>query len=81
MANIITTISYSSEIEQFIRENNLKPSKIVQEKVMEMIESAKVSNKMIQELNRKIAFLQQTIEKQRNFIEAKGLMDDFIANV
>jgi hypothetical protein len=78
MGNTITTISYSTEVEQYIRENGLKPSKIVQDFVKTAIESEKVSVKAMQDVNRRILALQETINKQRNYIESKGLMDEFL---
>jgi len=81
MGNIITTISYSAEIERYIRENKIKPSKIIQDHVVNLMESEKISNKQVSEMTRRIAFLQETINKQRNFIEAKGLMEKFLQNV
>jgi hypothetical protein len=78
MGNTITTISYSTEVEQYIRENGIKPSKIVQDFVKNAMESEKVSVKAIQDREKKIMFLNETINRQRDFIESQGLMDKFL---
>ena len=80
MSNIIS-VSISSEQQMFLDETKTSPSRLLQSKIDELIESHKVSRTLVMEKERKIAFLQQTIDKQRNFIEAKGLMPEFFENV
>jgi len=76
MSNIIS-VSITSEQASFIEEMDLSPSKLLQARIDEIQESNKVNVKQIQDRERKIAFLMETINKQRDFIEAKGLMNEF----
>lgn len=76
MANIIS-VSITSEQAEFLQEMDLSPSKLLQSRIDEILESNKVNVRQIQEKERKIAFLMETINKQRDFIEAKGLMNEF----
>ena len=80
MANIIS-VSLSQEQINFLDEMDLSPSKMLQGAIDQAIESAKVSAKQVAERDRKILFLQETINKQRLFIESKNLMDEFIKYV
>ena len=76
MANIIS-VSITSEQAEFLQEMDLSPSKLLQSRIDEILESNKVNVRQIQEKERKISFLMETINKQRDFIEAKGLMNEF----
>jgi glucose-6-phosphate 1-dehydrogenase len=77
MSNIIS-VSLTTEQAVFLQEMELSPSKMLQSAIQDAIESHKVSAKQVEELNRRIVFLQGTIDKQRNFIETQNLMDKFI---
>lgn len=77
MSNIIS-VSLSNEQATFLQEMDLSPSKMLQGAIDNAIDSHKVGAKQVQELNRRIGFLQETIEKQRVFIEEQGLMDKFL---
>jgi hypothetical protein len=74
----ILSVSISEQQKAFIDENQVSPSAVLQEGLNQMIESFKVSAVQLQELRRKIDFLQKTIDKQRNFIESKNLMEDYV---
>jgi len=75
---VIKSVSISQQQAQFIEEMEISASDLLQRSINDIIESSKVSAKQVQELNRKIVILQETIGKQRDFIEAKGLMDAFL---
>lgn len=77
MATIIS-VSLGKEHKDFIDEMGISPSELLQRSINDLIESSKVSQKQVQELQRKIIFLQETITKQREFIETNGLMDKFL---
>ena len=77
MATIIS-VSLSKEQKDFIDEMAISPSELLQRSINDLIESSKVSQKQVQELTRKIGFLQETINKQRDFLESNGLMDKFL---
>lgn len=77
MATIIS-VSLGKEHKDFIDEMGISPSELLQRSINDLIESSKVSQKQVQELTRKIIFLQETINKQRDFIESNSLMDKFL---
>lgn len=69
----------SAEQRKFLDDNpDLSASAILQRGIEENIENSRVSAKKLQELTRRIEFLQSTVSRQRDFLEAKGLMDEFI---
>lgn len=77
MAKMLS-VTITEEQGEFIKEHDISPSYILQGAIENIRETSKISEKFVQELQRKISFLQGTIDKQRNFIEAKGLIDEFI---
>jgi len=81
MGTIITTISLPNELMTYAEEKKVKLSHLVQNTLKDMMENDKASNLMVGELRRKIAFLQETLNKQRDFLESKGLMEKFLENV
>lgn len=76
--SVIISVSLSSKQKEFIDEMAISPSELIQRSIDDLIESSKVSQKAVQECNRRIAGLQEVLNKQRDFIEANGLMDKFI---
>ena len=74
----IISVSLSSKQKEFIDEMAISPSELIQRSIDDLIESSKVSQKQVQELTRRIAGLQEVLNKQRDFIEANGLMDKFL---
>jgi hypothetical protein len=76
MSNILS-VSLSNDQITFIDEMGLSPSKLLQSKIEETIENYKVTAEELKKQQHKINFLMETINKQRDFIEAKGLMNEF----
>jgi Arc/MetJ-type ribon-helix-helix transcriptional regulator len=74
----IISVSLSSKQKEFIDEMAISPSELIQRSIDDLIESSKVSQKQVQELTRRIASLQEVINKYRDFIETEGLMDKFM---
>ena len=74
----IISVSLSSKQKEFIDEMAISPSELIQRSIDDLIESSKVSQKQVQELTRRIAGLQEVLNKQRDFIETNGLMDKFL---
>lgn len=74
----IISCSISREQKDFIDEMALSPSELLQGSINLQIENQKVSKKQIDELLRRIESLRSVMDKQRDFIEANGLMDKFI---
>jgi hypothetical protein len=77
MSNIISC-SISEEQKKFIEEMGLSPSELLQNSINEEINSLRVSQTIIKDLNRKIRSLIDTIDKQRKFIESKKLIEEFL---
>lgn len=77
MAQIIKSISISREEDEFLTKNNISPSKLIQNKVREMI-NFQLEKAQSPELLKKIQRLAETIQKQADFINEKGLLDEFI---
>lgn len=78
MARKLKTISVTPEQEQFIEENNLSPSLLIQAKVQEMMELSQVTGEQLKEEIRKREIWQETARKLRAFVERKGLMNEFL---
>jgi hypothetical protein len=79
MANThLVTCSITKEQSGAIEELNLSPSALLQNAIDEKIENYKVSKEQIKQYERKIVSLHETLDKQRDFIEAKGLMQEFL---
>lgn len=77
MAQIIKTISVSKEEDVFMTENKVSPTRIIRNKLQEMMEFAK-NGEQNAELLRKLNNWKETTEKYRDFLEKKGLIDEFL---
>lgn len=75
----IISVSISPQQKDFLDEMAISPSELLQNSINSQIENQKVSRKQIDELTRKIGSLREVMDKQRDFIEANGLMDKFIS--
>ena len=78
---IITSVSLSKEQKEFCEKLDLSLSKLLQNAISVVEESTKVSEKFMQEQTRKILALNQTMNKQRDFIEAEGMMGKYLGLV
>jgi len=78
MATTNITLSIPIEFGAFLNEKRLKPSKILQERIQELMESEKISPEYVRSLNEQIVFQKETINLQREFLKAHGLMEDFL---
>lgn len=76
MANIIS-VSITQEQETFVQDMKLSPSKMLQGCINELMESQRVNQKVVDELKLRIKNFQEVVNKQRDFIESRGLMDEF----
>jgi len=66
---------------EFITEKEISPSYIFQNAVQQVIDTSKISEEFVKELQRKIERLALTVDKQREFIESKKLMEEFLSIV
>lgn len=80
MAQKIISVSISKLEDEFMAENNISPTRLIRNKVQEMIEFQRNrgSPDLIKELNNKIENWKEIAEKQRDFITEKGLIDEFV---
>lgn len=72
------SVTCPDDMGEFISDKNVSPSSIFQGAVQNLIETSKISEAFVKELQRKITGLQDTLSKQRDFIEQNGLMDKFL---
>ena len=72
------SVTCPDDMGEFISDKELSPSSIFQSAIQQIIDTSKISEQFLQEKMKKIEFLQQTIAKQREFIEKENLMDKFI---
>jgi hypothetical protein len=72
------SVTCPNDMGVFIEEKELSPSSIFQTAVQQIMDSCKISEEFVKELQRRIEGLSSTLNKQREFIEEKGLMDDFL---
>jgi len=78
MAYKAKTVSITPEQDQFIEENDLSPSGLLQQKIMELIESSKISASRLKEEVRKMESWKDIAIEAREFIERKGLLDEYM---
>lgn len=78
----IISCSVTKEQKKFIDETTFKPSKILQQAINALMEDYhKTDLKGLLDIQKKrTAGISQTLNKMRDFIEQKGLMDDFFNN-
>jgi hypothetical protein len=73
----IISVSISAEQLAFCKEMDLSPSDLLQSSINSNMDNARASEKTIREQFRRIGSLQTLLLKANNFIEAKGLTEDF----
>ena len=78
MANIVT-VNLTEADKKFLDENkDLSPTKLLRDKIEEVRQDYKIDPSTIKELNRKIKTWAMLADKQRQYIEGKGLIEDFM---
>jgi len=77
MAQKIISVSVSKEEEQFIFDNNISPTRLLRNRIQEMMEFQKngLNNK---EAYAKIERMQEIITGYTSFLEKRGLIDEFL---
>ena len=79
MTAINHMITITKEQEEFLLDHpDLKLSKIAQKGIEELIQNYNISTTEIKDMQKKITNWQNIANKQRDFIERKGLMDDML---
>ena len=65
---------------KFLEETGFKPSKILQQAINSLMESTNNFDlkQLIQHKQNKINLLLETVNKQREFLEKQGLLEEFI---
>lgn len=78
MSSIRLNISVTEEQARFLEENkNFSPSKIIQSKLFELMETSRDSAEMLKHEKEKNARIIITLNKQIDFINYKNLMEEF----
>lgn len=77
MSNIIS-VSLGKNHLEFLRDSGISPSALLQNSINQLIESDKVSTQVVKDLKANILRLREMIFKQGDFIDRKGLMDEFM---
>lgn len=76
MGSEVTTISLNREEMNFLRDNNISPSRLIKNKVREMMD-LKLTKNNNPELLSKIKRLVETIQKQTTFLDSKKLLEEY----
>lgn len=79
MAQIIKTVSVSKEEDDFLVANNISPTRLLRNKVQEMIEFQKGQGSLdeLHLLKAKIPQLVETITRYAQFLDKKGILEEF----
>jgi len=77
MGQIIKTISVSKAEDEFLINNNISPTRLIRNKVQEMMEF-KGSSAEVKDLQNRIQRIMQNLQKHADFIAKKGLTDEFL---
>ena len=78
MASKQVAVSLTPEEIAFVEEKDLSPTGLLKEKIHEIQALNVHSEKFLKEEIRKREAWQETSNKQRDFIERKGLMDEYL---
>lgn len=79
MVQIIKTISLSKQENDFILERNISPTRIIRNFIQERMDTHPQGSAKIKELNQKVERLAEIIKEYVDFIEKRGLIDEFIS--
>lgn len=77
MANIIS-VSLSKEQKEFLDEMGLSASALLQRSINDAIDSQRISQKLVKDLQNNIMRLQETLKKYGTFIEEQHLTDSWL---
>ena len=76
--SIIISCSISVKQHQFLKDSGLSASSLLQDSINEEIRHSQVSHERVKDLNLKIERFAEMINKYREFLESKDLIDEFI---
>jgi hypothetical protein len=74
----ILSVSITKEQKNFLEDTKISPSALLQDAINKSIDFHKVSFEKMQEINRKLENWMQISFKYRDFINSKGLMEEFL---
>lgn len=77
MAQKIKTVSVSKEEEEFLDQNNISPTRLLRNKIQEMMDFQNNSARE-RELLTKINNLVKSIQKHVAFLDSRGILDEFL---
>jgi hypothetical protein len=75
---IILSVSIDSAQKSFLDELSLSPSALLQRTINDLMVNSSISNKEVRAIQERVKLLQQTIQKQGDFIQNSGLMPEYI---
>jgi len=76
--SIILSVSVEKRQAEFIRDAKVSASAILQRAINEMMERNQVSPQYVKNLQENMKLLQNVIQKQGEFINKNGLMDNYL---
>ena len=76
---VIVSCSIDSEEKRFLEEKKLSASELLQGSIQEAIRNHSLGEQERRQLEKSVQIWKGNYDKARDFIEAKGLFEDFIA--
>lgn len=74
----IRSITLSDAENAFVDENKISPTAVIRTKVQELMEFRNIKPEYVQELQKKLDNWVKLANEQRDWIEKKGLLDEFL---
>lgn len=71
-------LTITTEEKAFLDKKNFSPTQLLKEKIHEIQDLTAPTQHLFDEMQRRIRRLADTVDKQRVFIERKGLIDEFL---
>lgn len=75
---VVISVSLTQEQKTFIDEMEISASSLLQASINELIESTKVSAKIVKEAQNKTTIFREKLEAASRFIEKQGLMEKWL---
>lgn len=75
---VILSVSIDSKQKAFLEEIKVSPSALLQRCINELMQNTEISKEYVQKLQSRMSMLQETITKQGEFINNKGLWEEYM---
>lgn len=76
---VVISVSITKEQKDFLDEMQVSPSELLQRSITDMIQSHKINREAVLELQRKLQVWIEMAQKQREFIEKRGILEEYLA--